>query len=1249
MQRYRWPGHEMQLLGELQRQQNNAQFCDVLLKTDGITVPTHSCVLAALSPYLSQRLLASPSPPLGQKRELLLQAVKPQTLLKLVGLLYCGEVEVKGSAEQNDLLSAAGQFGITDLVNGPRNAEGWEGELQKHGFGSFGDKNESREIQGAQVQAGLPGWRNTGKPNVKADQKTGGCSKKHSVQNEQPHPVPEPSVALKPHCITWDKHLISSTPSPHIPCVHSGAQIVPNPVPLLSSSGGTFPVLPNEDLNSTTPPEDSADKQSSKIGNIIQVLDKEGPGLRDGKTITAPPSHRDEMPGEERGSSAEKRHAHVGMKSLSKIRQMQQMMDTDSTQISIKVKLRRRSNGEVWEVVSVQDTEDALSVLHSLKQDDSSHKRLQANPMSSEPPLSSVQPDPTHKPESLTIQPATSHLTEQRPHPDSDSQLLSSDFFNEELESIPLTQPPGSAEECDEQMEKLLEDIMMGLNILPNFDRDCKKSQCLQTNHEDVLADCPVPVTENEQQKSGTHAGTEGRAYYQHFETPIGNVATNTGISCNFTAQNQPGSSSLSSAQLTSPWDHSSLTPGTSPQGKTLNCQHTDALSGQRQFTSLTYFPASQEPPSQDNRYTVELFPQMNENGAESLHSLPCVDDLRLPRCLSPLEPSTSTAKHQPDRNSSTNPSDNVELRSSVQGLRWLAVKPGLLRFPLSAITHRASKGASLPGDSNHSNSSQRRQKQAELNPRGGDPGTASCSVRAAEGREATSGGHQNVAKEKSDLRNMKKSLKCKQMDTKGEVVVPKRRKMMRSGHPLETNSPSAYNHVKVSDGAKGQIHLGVCLVSLSSNNVLAKEREMAANSNVPDPFVGKTNKPSTITESLRGTTRGPAGPTTSPMRIKTRGFLKKTQTPSSSSTESPVLKPASCRAQIVNKQDVPKQGCGSPPKRRGRGRPRKTKIIEIPPDEMSHDVKREEQIDGSLSKEESEKTRCKKQIGNERESEAVPPTAFGAEAGRNFDVIPARRLHRATRPSRMVSLKEFQELIKLQHSKTRKSKNSQDEESRETAGVAECEEEKTRGSRSEDLTQETEMHIAKPQDRDGLKECPHVCDVRVDDNNNDHIFNKSAAEDDESKRDETNVSGSNESRPALGEEVESAAETEQPLKCPHEARGEGGSGEKPRTAIHDEGSFHSDTHLPQEDKIPSLSHRTVQRTGETQSDAVGSGGSSGCDEEEEVEVDVVLLSPDKVSPTQECENVLDHMEITPEEEDEEDGNEIDVTGDEAE
>lgn len=56
----------------------------------------------------------------------------------------------------------------------------------------------------------------------------------------------------------------------------------------------------------------------------------------------------------------------------------------------------------------------------------------------------------------------------------------------------------------------------------------------------------------------------------------------------------------------------------------------------------------------------------------------------------------------------------------------------------------------------------------------------------------------------------------------------------------------------------------------------------------------------------------------------------------------------------------------------------------------------------------------------------------------------------------------------------------------------------------------------------------------------------------------------------------------------------------------------------------------------------------SGCDQEEEEEVDVLLFSPDRALKTSECENALNKMEISPDEE-EEDVNEIDVTGDEAE
>ncbi|XP_034393575.1 uncharacterized protein LOC117733790 [Cyclopterus lumpus] len=701
------------------------------------------------------------------------------------------------------------------------------------------------------------------------------------------------------------------------------------------------------------------------------------------------------------------------------------------------------------------------------------------------------------------------------------------------------------------------------------------------------------------------------------------------------------------------------------PQSKTRNCPYPESLSGQKLLTTLTYFPACQEPPLQDNR-NIELLPLINGNEAQSLHSLPCMDDLRLPRCLSPLESSTSAAKHQTTFNlpsspftfnSSTNQSDNIQLKSPVHGFRpWLAVNSRPLQFPFSAITHGANKSVSLPQDS------KQLQKHLELNPQ--RTRTASCSVKEVKERGAISAGHENVAERKSDLRKIKKDLKCKQVDTKVDAAVPKKRK--RTGCTQEAIPPLAYKHVKASNGTKGQINLSVCLVSLSSNNVLAKEREMAAGSNKPNTFVGKTNELSTIAESRGEKTREPGDLNNNQTRIGTRGFLKKTlATPSSSSIESVVLKPVVCRDQIVNKQEVPK---------RGRGRPRKTKVEGISPestpaitDSKSLDVKKEVQIDSSLLQEESNKTRrCKKLIRNRNKVEAVPPMALSAEANHIGDVIPSGRKPGALKRPRMVSLKEFQKLIKRQHSKTRKSKESQDKKTSETAKVVECEEGKTCGRKFEESTNGTEMYIAQPQNRDRVKECHAVFNVTVDKNHN-QIVNKSAAEYDESQRDETSSSTINEtcwlgdeSLPVVSfnveglfvEEAELPAETEKPLKHPDEAQTacEEGVSDKPQQT---EGLSHSYTHLPQEDKMPlvhNLNSRIPERTSPPRLGAVGFGRSSGCDqeeeEEEEEEVDVLLFSPDKVTLTEVFENGLDNMEITPEEEEEEDVIEIDVTGD---
>lgn len=315
---------------------------------EGISVPTHSCILAALSPYLSEKLSASPSPPSGQKRQLQLQAVGAQTLLKLVGLLYSGELEVKGGAEQNDVLSAARQFGITDLVEGQKDVGVKEGEPREKSHGRCRERNESRKMQDAQIQAEMAGRRSlvsTGTQTVNAGEKTDGIS--FTGQTNTPTQEPASSVAqcldfsisFQPQDISLDEHLCSTSYSPLIPSMPCGApsdgesaldrssDSVTNPTSTSALSSNKISL--NDDSCSRTPQEDGTYQQ--------QPPERQTDGkMADSRESSRGQLSREEMPGEEKGNPPEKRHANVGMKSLAKMKRMQQIME--AAQISIKVR-----------------------------------------------------------------------------------------------------------------------------------------------------------------------------------------------------------------------------------------------------------------------------------------------------------------------------------------------------------------------------------------------------------------------------------------------------------------------------------------------------------------------------------------------------------------------------------------------------------------------------------------------------------------------------------------------------------------------------------------------------------------------------------------------------------------------------------------------------------------------------------------------------------------------------------------------
>ncbi|XP_062250331.1 uncharacterized protein LOC133959226 [Platichthys flesus] len=113
---YQKPGFGALLLAELQRQQQRSQFCDTLLKAEGVSVPAHSCLLSAISPLVSSTLSSTPAPPAGENRLVEFQSLDSCTLLRMVRLLYSGEMAGEGEKEKQDAISAAANLGIHGLV-----------------------------------------------------------------------------------------------------------------------------------------------------------------------------------------------------------------------------------------------------------------------------------------------------------------------------------------------------------------------------------------------------------------------------------------------------------------------------------------------------------------------------------------------------------------------------------------------------------------------------------------------------------------------------------------------------------------------------------------------------------------------------------------------------------------------------------------------------------------------------------------------------------------------------------------------------------------------------------------------------------------------------------------------------------------------------------------------------------------------------------------------------------------------------
>lgn len=476
-----------------------------------------------------------------------------------------------------------------------------------------------------------------------------------------------------------------------------------------------------------------------------------------------------------------------------------------------------------------------------------------------------------------------------------------------------------------------------------------------------------------------------------------------------------------------------------------------------RPVTPTAFYSACQEPSSQHSEDILELLPPMSGNKEQSSHSFssPCMDDLHLPQCLSPLEP-FALAKRQPLSKDLRSLSYRIQSEPSPDG-RPLPTENPKIHYSKSGQTRTDMK------------SPQNLKSRVEFN-----------------------------------FREMPKDLLCTKDDPTGDVAAQWERNEKRLGHPEDAaDSQVAPRVVEVGDGTKTQINLSACSVSLSSNNVLAKEREMAVSS----------------TDKSSGQSRGTWNFNIDRVQIRTRGFLKKSQEAvcHASRKHFSVLKPKACKAKTVSQEEATTL-------KRKRGRPSKKRSEEQPAvvsENKSHAVPREQQGDNGLMRiEEGEKKRWRKQRRNRSEVEVVPRKRTRgpgkAELDDNYDATPLMRKHTSPKRTGRINLKGFQKFVKHQSSKIRKSNKSQD-----------------RNMNIAEMPDESSENLCKLiQEKDAAE---NMEIITVDKNHN-RLLNKTVEEgkswqENSFTGEETILSRDEHQCDVLGEEVEVPAERAEPLQ----------------------------------------------------------------------------------------------------------------------
>ncbi|KAJ8000590.1 hypothetical protein DPEC_G00181960 [Dallia pectoralis] len=590
MWKYQLPGYELKLIGELQKQQNSSLYCDTLLQSEDVSVPAHSCILAALSPYLS-RALATDPPPLhvGHRRPLKLHAVGARTLLKLVGLFYSGELEGEDPKEREEVMAAAYKLGIAHLVEEDEGG-GWrrtlcsvrEAGVQTEpvlGVTDVGTGPEEKRDRATQVEVLTRVDTETqvevltlvdtetqvevltlvdketqvevltlvdtetqtmdNKVDADARHQTSPPDVIPLIFTSPPHrPLlltqgcsegPQLATHTSPPCLSAQSRastLISGNTSPQVTAMASNGTSsfrIPTctPEPEVSTEDITkFSPSYSVHENHSAPSDDMDDPRFGLAGPECTVVENGVTERRmetktQGKRV---PKQQTSHTGQGKGGRMQwlANRGVIGRKCMSRLRQL-------NTQTSFKLKLKRRTEGLMWEVANRKERVrtvplPACATGHAVVKkstQDVGCKRTRPRtkqhfeqPQSPGPPQGTplkpvtslctpLKPDLLQgspfgpafltPPPDLPLSPIPPPLALQAPsffgtpHPPQDHQL---DF----------TQP--QVEESEEEIGKMLEDVMMGLDILPSqvLQRNCdqhhlhgegRQSACSCSRHPD--------------------------------------------------------------------------------------------------------------------------------------------------------------------------------------------------------------------------------------------------------------------------------------------------------------------------------------------------------------------------------------------------------------------------------------------------------------------------------------------------------------------------------------------------------------------------------------------------------------------------------------------------------------------------------------------------------------------------------------------------------------------------------------------